>query len=337
MKEKTKNKLNILVIFLVTFIVLFFSLKDDFSQILSQIFTINIWFLILAILIILGYFYLRTVVMYDFITKFKSDYSFFKALGLTFKMQFFNGITPFSSGGQPFQVYELTKEGIKVSNATNIIIQEFIVYQIALVMLGLISVISNHFFHFFNEASLLKNLVTIGFIVNISVTFLLFILAFTVKLNKKIGDLVISLLKFLRIVKDEEIAISKWEEYVENFHNGAIILLQNKGLFIKGILYNFVALCALYLIPLVLLYGVGIFNSMTSIEAIITSAYVMLIGSFVPIPGGTGGLEYGFISFYGNYIKGPILKSIMLLWRFITYYLGMIIGAVVINIKDKEK
>ena len=81
----------------------------------------------------------------------------------------------------------------------------------------------------------------------------------------------------------------------------------------------------------------GHVNVSTSYVAIITSAYVMLIGSFVPIPGGSGGLEYGFIAFYGNYIKGTTLKSIMLLWRFITYYLGMILGAIVLNIKKKEK
>ncbi len=59
----------------------------------------------------------------------------------------------------------------------------------------------------------------------------------------------------------------------------------------------------------------------------------MLIGSFVPIPGGSGGLEYGFIVFYGNYIGGPKLTAIMLLWRFVTYYFGMIVGAINLNMR----
>jgi len=337
MKEKQKSKINILIIFIVTFIVLYLALKDDFDTIIYQIFTIDIKFLILSFLLIFAYYFLRTIVLNDIITKFKRNYSFKETFKLTLKTQFFNGVTPFSSGGQPFQVYILKKDGIKVSNATNIVVQNFIVYQIALVILGLIAVISNHFINFFEDVQLLKNLVTLGFIINILVTIVLFVLAFTVKLNRTIGNNIIKALEKIKIIKNPDTLISKWKEYVENFHDGAIMLLNNKKQFIKGIFYNFIALSALYLIPLVLLYGMGKFDLLTSYEAVITSAYVMLIGSFVPIPGATGGLEYGFIAFYGNYITGATLKSVMLLWRFITYYFGMILGAITLNIKKKVK
>ena len=89
------------------------------------------------------------------------------------------------------------------------------------------------------------------------------------------------------------------------------------------------------MVPLCLLYGTGNYSAFGPFEAIVTSAYVMLIGSFVPIPGGTGGLEYGFIMFYGNFLTGGSLKAIMLVWRFVTYYFGMIVGAIVLNIRKK--
>ena len=59
----------------------------------------------------------------------------------------------------------------------------------------------------------------------------------------------------------------------------------------------------------------------------------MLIGSFVPIPGGTGGLEYGFIKFYGFFIFGSTLSAVMIIWRFITYYFGLIVGGIAFNFK----
>ena len=64
----------------------------------------------------------------------------------------------------------------------------------------------------------------------------------------------------------------------------------------------------------------------------------MTIGSFVPIPGGTGGIEYGFIFFFGYLIKGKVVNAMMLIWRFVSYYLGMIFGAIVLSMyrrKDK--
>lgn len=337
MKDKLKSKLNILIIFIVTFIVLYFSLKDDFSTILHQIINIDKKFLLLALALAFAYYYLRAIVLNNFINKFNKKYSFKKTFSLILKTQFFNGVTPFATGGQPFQVIMLKKDGVKLSHATNIIIQNFIVYQIALVLLGIIAVVTNYFMHYFEKVRLLKYLVTLGFVINILVTVLLFVVAFAVKFNKTSGNLIIKLLKKIRIVKDPVKATKKWQDYVENFHDGALLLLQNKWLFCKGVLYNLMALCALYLVPLVLLYGIGYFSSINSYEAIITSAYVMIMGSFVPVPGGTGGLEYGFITFYGNFIKGPALKTTMLLWRFITYYVGVIIGAMVLNFQKKER
>lgn len=333
MTNKIKQKFNIVLIFAITFIVLYFALKDDFATIINQIITIDVKYLGLSIVLIFSYYFLRSIVFNNLITQFKKNHKFSTTFLITLKTQFFNGVTPFSSGGQPFQIYMLKKEGIRITNATNIIIENFIVYQIALVLLGLIAVITNHYFKLF-EVPVLKSLVTLGFIINILVTLGLFVLAFTVKLNKIIGNIIIKVFK--KLLKNPNETLSKWDEYVENFHDGAIMLLTNKKMFVKGVLYNFVALSALYLIPLVLLYGMGNFNSISTYETIVTSSYVMLIGSFVPIPGGSGGLEYGFISFYGNYIKGATLNSIMLLWRFITYYLGVILGAIVLNFK-KEK
>ena len=50
------------------------------------------------------------------------------------------------------------------------------------------------------------------------------------------------------------------------------------------------------------------------------------MAAFVPIPGASGGIEYGFIKFFGNFMPVVILNSLLITWRFITYYLGMILG-----------
>ena len=81
----------------------------------------------------------------------------------------------------------------------------------------------------------------------------------------------------------------------------------------------------------------GDYLSFTGLEAIVASAYVMLIGSFVPLPGGTGGIEYGFIKFFGIFIISDVkLKALMLLWRFVTFYMGIIVGGIALNIKERK-
>lgn len=335
MKNK-KSIINILILLLITGFVLYFSLKDDFENIIHEIITLNPLWLLVAIFLIVCYWLFKAIEVHHVICDFKPDYTFKQTLRLTLSTQFFNAITPFASGGQPFQIYMLNKSGVKLTDSTNIIIQNFIVYQIPLVFLGLVAIISNYFGHFFKEVHLLKYLVTIGFIINTLVIVGLFIIAFAKKTNKRIMHVLIRLLSKLHLIKSKEQKETQFEEYINRFHAGAKLLFHNRKQFIASILYNLIALICLYLIPIALLFAMGDYTSMNAFQVLITSAYVMLIGSFVPIPGGTGGLEYGFIAFFGNFVVGSKLSAVMLLWRAITYYFGLIVGAIAFNFKGRE-
>ena len=336
-KSKFKKFLNIILIVVITSLVLFFSLKDNYKEIINQILNINLFWLALAFLLLIIYWLLRSLAMHTFIKMVKPSVKFFNSFLLMLRTQFVNAVTPFATGGQPYQIYYLKKSNISLAKSTSIIVENFIVYQIALVTLGLIALFSNRIFHIFSKNDLLSHLVAIGFFMNTLIIVLLFILSFGKKLNKIIINIGINILTKLKIVKDRQKQLDKWNETINNFHNSASILLKNKFKFIKSIFYNFMALIALYLIPLIILFSFGYYHSMNFFEVIITSAYVMLIGSFVPIPGGSGGLEYGFVAFYGNFITGSVLPAVMLMWRFITYYFGMIIGAITFYIKKVKE
>ena len=47
--------------------------------------------------------------------------------------QLFNNITPFSSGGQPMQAYELNKNGLRVSDSLCAMSMKFIITQLAFI------------------------------------------------------------------------------------------------------------------------------------------------------------------------------------------------------------
>ena len=337
MNKNLKKLGNFIVLFIFTCIVLYFSLKDNYHSIINQIININKWCLIMAILLMFGYWIFKSIVLKIIASKYTEKYDLKAAFKLVLEVNFFNAITPFATGGQPYEIYSLKKHKIKIMDATNIVIQNFIVYQIALVLLGIIAIIYNHFFHLFPNNHVLKNLITIGFLINTLIIVGLFLITYAKRFNHFILNKVIGFLVKIKLIRNPEEKIEKFNRYLNEFHTGANKLLENKIDFILMIIYNFISLCSLYLIPFVLLLGTGNYNDFNGLEAILTSAYVMIIGSFVPIPGGTGGLEYGFIKFYGNFIKGPLLNAIMLLWRFITYYFGMIIGAIILNIKEKQK
>lgn len=334
---RIKNIVSIFFLFLLTLIVLYFSLKDDFSNIISEVLSANIFLLIVAFAFAMLYWFFKSVVLYNFTKKFNDNYSFKSAFRTQAVTQFFNAVTPFSSGGQPFQIYSLKKNGLTISNATNVTIEEFVVYQIALVFLGILAILGNHIFNIFPYDGVLSKLVLLGFSINTLVIIILFIIAFGKKSNKFLVKLAINILTFFKIVKNRDKVLADWNTYINNFHSGAKILIANKKEFFLNIVYSFLGLICLYIVPLWVLFSMGDFSSFNFFEAVIASAYVMLIGSFVPLPGGTGGIEYGFVKFFGVFIIGDAkLRALMLLWRFITFYMGIIVGGIALNIKERK-
>lgn len=334
MKNNLKKIFNFLLLLTIAVLVLYFSLKDDYNTIVDLILSMNKIWVIVAILLVFSYYFFRAIVIKKLANKFNEKYSFKSSLRMVLETNFFHAVTPFATGGQPYEIYSLTKRNLKITEATNVSIQNFIVYQIAIVLLGILALLYNYFFHIFS-GSLLKNLVVIGFLINFIVIVALFVLTFTKKINKVIIKFILKLLHTLRIIKNEEDKEKEINEYLKDFNEGAKLLLNDKFEFIINIFLELISLCGLYLVPLALLYATGDYTSFNSIEAIVTSAYVMLIGSFVPIPGGTGGLEYGFVTFYGTFLTSNLVKAIMLVWRVVTYYLGMLIGAIVLSIKKE--
>ena len=89
-KKKISSVLNIFLLVAVTGLVLYFSLKDNYQMILHEIFTMNVWWLLIGALLVLACYYLRSVSLHILIRKFSNKYSFKKAFKLTLTTQILN-------------------------------------------------------------------------------------------------------------------------------------------------------------------------------------------------------------------------------------------------------
>ncbi len=332
--NKLKFVINIIVIFLVLLIVLYFSLKDDYYAIISSIQNMKVIYVFFAIIVLVIYRALASLAHYLLIKQNNESISYLKMFQINFIILFFHGVTPFAGGGQPMEVYFLHKEGIPVTKATNITLQNFIVYQISLVLMGIIALVYNLFFNLFPSDHLIKKLVILGFVINLLVLIVTYVISFGEKLNRFILEKGIHFVAKIGILKDEEAMQNRFKTYITNFHRNALELRHKRYLLVFYVLINMLGLAFLYSMPFVVASGLGVHLSL--MESIVATAYVMIIGSFVPIPGGTGGIEYGFMFFYSYFIKGSILNAIMLVWRFVSYYVGMIFGALALSFYGKK-
>ena len=323
-------KKNITFLIILTIIILLIVLKDDFNNIILTLRNIDLKYIILAIILYFLSVGIKGFVNYLVVND-SNKISIKEAIKHNIIIQFFNGITPFSTGGQPMEVYLLTEHKISVSKATDYTVQSFIYYQIALVICGVIAVLYNFIFHIFPKVKLLQQLVLLGFIINILVIVVLILISHSKRVMDFFSKITFKLCKKLKIKKTKVEIENIFKEYYKGFKE----IKERKGLAFVGIVLNMFSLICLYIIPLIIILGIGHGNSMSIIDTLVSSAYVYVIGSFVPIPGASGGIEYGFTQFYGNFIGLETISALLLVWRFITYYVGVIVGGLIFYIEKK--
>lgn len=328
---------NYILLLLFTVLVLYFTLKDNFTTIMDSIFTMNpFWFISTLVLMLISCFF-KSLVLKNYVNQYNKNFGYFKAMKLQLESAFFNGITPFSSGGQPFQILILKNEGVKVGHSTNVIFIDSFLYQFSIFIIATVCIIANQFLHLFSPDSHIKYLSILGYIINIGFMAFLLLVIFHKKMKKKVVRFVGKILNKLKFIKKKDEIIDKLEETTDIMEESAAIIKKDRSCFIKCTIYDIIANIIYCAIPFFLGLAMGLGPSVSFVNAIITSAYVILVGFFVPIPGGTGGLEYAFITLFLNFLPGPITKSMMLVWRFVTYYVGVIAGGIVLNLDKKRK
>ena len=57
-------------------------------------------------------------------------------------------------------------------------------------------------------------------------------------------------------------------------------------------------------------------------------AFILLVTSFVPIPGAFGAAEGGFYVFFDSYFPDNLIAVALFMWRIVTFYLPVIIGMI---------
>ena len=332
-----KYRLNIILLVIVAFVVIFFTLKDDFNGAMNYFKNMNyLWVLVAALCMILNIFF-QSLSQYRFLKEIDPNYKFSSCFKLMCMAMFFNAITPFSSGGQPFEMYLLNKEGIKVSDSLNALMQNFITYQFGLIFTSTIAIILNGIFKVLPDTLLLKKIVLIGYFVNILVMGIIIFISRAKRLNTKLFSKIFKFIFHFKFIKNKEEKEQKFNKYLEDFYNSTAIMKNNKKNTILSFLFNLISLCFLYAIPIFVFYSFG-YSKINYLESFVSSSFTYLIGSFVPIPGATGGLEYGFIDFFKIFIKsGAMLSAGMLLWRLITYYFGMVLGGIILMTYRRKK
>lgn len=323
------RKVNGLIILVITLILFYFLFRKNYKEIIDTLLMVNLFWLFIALVFYLLYFLLDQLAIYNVLREYNKKVKFKFMIYIGIINKFFSGITPLAVGGQPMQVYELSKKGISITKGTNIMIQSYIIWQISLMLISVGAIISNYYFNFFSYIPMLRELTIIGFVINFIILGILALVSFNSNFNKLIVGFVISFLDKFKLIKNKEKKLKNAFHWCDEYYNNSRILLKNKRVFIEGIFLQSLSTLFIYLVPLFLAKAIGVDSNLNILNTIVAGSYIFNMGYYVPIPGATGGMEYAFLGFFGNFIVDYKLNALLLLWRSFTYYFPMIIGGII--------
>lgn len=321
-----KNKiLNISIVIISLGIFLYFLIyQNGLGQLISVLKVINVMFLIVAITLMFIYWAFEVFILHELTRLLFSAQRFTKSIKAAMVGQLFASITPLQTGAQPAIFYALTEEGIDAGSASSILMMKFIVHQTTMTIYSFIIIILK-FSYFKSMIPGLFYLCIIGFVFNLGII----LIAVMFSINKSFTKgMLLNIFKFLykvKLVKNWEKSQSKIEKSLIDFHSNATLIAKNYKVIIRVAIINTAQLTVFYAIPYVIYRSFNL-DSASLWNMLAAQTLVMTIVSITPLPGGAGGAEGGFTLIFSAFFKGKVLPA-LILWRIITYYSCIFMGA----------
>ena len=251
----------------------------------------------------------------------RSKWSFFR---IPLIQALFNAITPMSTGGQPSQLAAMVQMGIEGGRATSLLLMKFIIYQI-IVFLAYVTTIITGFHMVATKFAGLAIFIAIGFLIHVSsIAFLLAVL-FAYNWTKKTANWIMNLLAKFINQKRVDIWRKNTFDKIETFYEESQKLKREKKKLIVCVILTVLQLLCFYSIPYMTLVTLNVPADWASVTQM--NVMIIMFMAIIPIPGASGGAEYSFQTLFSTFISsnGTLIVG-MFLWRFVTYFFGMILG-----------
>ena len=246
--------------------------------------------------------------------------------------KYYDCITPAAIGGQPFQIYHMRKNsGLKAGVSTSIPIFGMMAGQLGFIIIAVICFL-------FGSASI-NNAVLIG-TACFGLLFYAFwpltimIATFLPKATAELIGIVVKLLAKMHIVKNKKATIAKVEFEVNEYAKCVRRILKTRGLFAKTVGLSVLFNTLIAMIPFFVLTAFG--GNVDFLPCFVTTVAVTSAVYFVPTPGNAGAAEGAFFLVFSSLSNGYVFWA-MLVWRFFSYYIYILIGLITYYIMHIEK
>lgn len=255
--------------------------------------------------------------------------SFKSTLAVVWINYFGCAITPMQSGGGPFQIYRLYKEGISVGKSIAITLVRTI--QTVLLLALVIP------FSFIADPELLQNYVGMRWYVGYVILFiavctlLLLISVLRPQKMKHLVNLVLVWGKRIGILKSKYLmnAVRRASREIDAYNNGIKLFASTgKPWLLVSLIFAVLHLIAWVSVMPCLVMAAGF--EINYLQCILAESLLLFMLYFAPTPGASGAAEGGAAAVFSLFVPWNVAGVLAVVWRVLTEYTGTALGTFIV-------
>ncbi len=300
--------------------------NSELTNAWNALFTLDVKWMLAAFLGWLSYMFFDTLSLHYFLRKQQHAITLGYSCYVTLTGFYYSNITPGASGGQPMQVYYLSKRNVPVPIGTSAISIKFFAQQSMIVLLASAFWLGNAGF-VDAQLSGLKWAVYIGYAINFASIPLILLVALHRPMVQAIITFFVRLGARMRLLKHPERKLTRISAGLDVYHASILRLANHPSQLVGMLLLAGLSVLGLMSVPVSVYHAFRM--SGTPWYRLITLSFLLFMSaSYTPLPGASGAQEGGFLAFFSGLFTQGTAGLALLVWRFFTYYLFLIVGAV---------
>lgn len=248
--------------------------------------------------------------------------------------KFYDNITPFAAGGQPFQMVHFAKKDYPTGVATAIPTLKYIIQLYVYIVVSIVLYIANpDAIGYLDPTSrgVIQSACYVGLVFAVSAPSFIVFFSVAPKAADKVVCFFLKILCKIKIVKNFDETHKKVFLFVIGYQTAFKQLSKKYGGIVSLILFCIIDCLLYFALPYFLLVGMGGAspNWKLLIDVITLNSYSFFAASLIPTPGNSGAIEASYSMVFAPVaVSSGTLFWIVFLWRFITYYCYIFIGLI---------
>ncbi|WP_148863966.1 lysylphosphatidylglycerol synthase transmembrane domain-containing protein [Marinobacter fonticola] len=292
---------------------------------------LNPWFILCAVILLGVYFVSDGLRLHYTLRALGHCLPFKHIFRLVFINIFFSNVTPMATGGGVAQIWYLRRHGVRLGTAT--------------AATTIRTVLAIAFIFTVTPACLLwldalQGMAILDRIAGLLALFIVLYLGFFAVVLLRTRWLILLLSRLLRTLRRFHLLSprrhSRWQyrmmREMTRFSRSFMIYVRGPRRFVLlSILFTLVFLVSLFSFPAVIMVALGYdVDYISTLGLLFVTTFVMY---FAPTPGASGISEGVFGTFFRSMLAPGHLVLVTLTWRFLTIYLGMFIGLILMQVE----